>query len=196
MQWLLCAFLMFVQAPAQTNSSDDFLMGRSDSPVKIELFSDFQCPACRSFYTDTVAKLIAEYSAGGKVGLIFRDFPLEMHPIARVAARYAIASKTLGHEQWKKVIAYLYECQAEWTYDGKIEPVLSRILSPQEMDALRVAAKDPAIEKSIERNIALGNSKGITSTPTFFVTMGGKEQKVVNVLPLQTLKSFIEPNLK
>jgi protein-disulfide isomerase len=48
----------------------------------------------------------------------------------------------------------------------------------------------------IDRNIALGNSKAVMVTPTFFVTMGGKEQKVANGLPLQTLKSFIDPSLK
>jgi protein-disulfide isomerase len=114
----------------------------------------------------------------------------------RVAARYALAARSLGHDQWLKVIEYLYTCQAEWSYDGKFEPVLSRILSAREMEKLREELKNPAIEQTIERTVALGNSKSVNSTPTYFVTMGGKEQRVANPLPLPVLKEFIEPYLK
>ncbi len=196
MRWIALAMLLFAQAPEKAAPADDYLMGRPDSPVKIELFSDFQCPACRAFYLDTVTHLIADYSAGNKVAFIFRDFPLVMHPVARNAARYALAAKTIGHEQWLKSIEYLYECQAEWSYDGKIEAVLARVLSASELDKLRKEVADPAIEKSIERTVALGNSRSVNSTPTFFVTMGGKEQKVTNTLAYPVLKSFIDPYLK
>ncbi len=199
MQWLILALLIMGQAPdkgAQTNLADDVLMGGPDSPVKIELFSDFQCPACRTFYLDTVTRLLSEYSGAKRVCIVFRDFPLEMHPVGRVAARYSVAAKSLGHDQWLKVIEYLYTCQAEWSYNGKIEPVLSRILSAQEMVKLREELKSPSIEQAIDRSVSLGNSRGVTSTPTFFATMGGKEQKVASPMQFEVLKAFIDPYLK
>jgi protein-disulfide isomerase len=199
MRWLLLALFIVVQAPektAQTNPADDFLMGGSDSPVKMELFSDFQCPSCRTFYLDTVTRLLSEYAAGKKVCFVFRDFPLSGHTIARVAARYALASKSLGRDRWLKVIEYLYTCQAEWSYDGKFEPVLARILSARDMEKLKEELKNPAIEQTIDRTVTLGNSKNVTSTPTYFVTMGGKEQRVQNGLSFPVLKEFIEPYLK
>ncbi len=199
MRWLMLALLVLGQVPnktAQMNSADDFLMGGPDSPVRMELFSDFQCPSCRAFYLDTVTRLLSEYSGGKKVSFVFRDFPLAMHPIAREAARYALASRVLGHDKWLKVIEYLYTCQAEWSYDGKIEAVLSRILSAQEIAKLKEEAKNPAIEQTIERTVALGNGRNVNSTPTLFVTMGGKEQRVVNVLPFDVLKGSIDPYLK
>lgn len=199
MQWILLAILILGQGTekaAQPGVADDLLMGGPDSPVKIELFSDFQCPSCRGFYLDTVTRLISEYSGGKKVCVIFRDFPLVQHPVAKEAARYALAAKSLGHDKWLKVIEYLYTCQTEWSYDGKFEPVLSRILSAQEMDKVKAEAKSPAIEQAIERSIALGNEKGVNSTPTFFVTMGGKEQRVTNALLLPVLKAFIDPYVK
>jgi protein-disulfide isomerase len=199
MRWLMLALFIVVQAPnrtAQTNPADDYLMGGPNSPVRIELFSDFQCPSCRTFYLDTVTRLISEYAAGKTVSFVFRDFPLSGHTVARVAARYALASKSLGHEQWLKAIEYLYTCQAEWSYDGKFEPVLARILSARDMEKLREELKNPAIEQTIDRTVALGNSKNVTSTPTYFVTMGGKEQRVANALSFPILKEFIEPYLK
>jgi protein-disulfide isomerase len=195
----MLALLIVGQVPektAQMNPADDNLMGGPDSPVRIELFSDFQCPACRTFYLDTVTRLISEYSAGKKVCFVFRDFPLLLHPVARVAARYALASKSLGHDQWLKVIEYLYTCQVEWSYDGKFEPILSRILSAREMEKIKEELKNPAIEQAIDRTVSLGNSKDIASTPTLFITIGGKEQRVTSGLPFPILKSYIDPYLK
>jgi len=36
----------------------------------------------------------------------------------------------------------------------------------------------------------------VNSTPTFFITMGGKEQQVTGGLPFPILKSSIDPYLK
>ncbi len=199
MRWLVLALLLAGQAPGkgtQMLPPDDLLMGGPDSPVKIELFSDFQCPSCRAFYLDTVTRLISEYSAGKKVCFIFRDFPLTAHPISRVAARYALAARVLGHDQWLKVIEYLYTCQMEWSYDGKIEPVLSRILSAQEMEKLKAEYKNPALEQAIDSSVSLGNNREVNSTPTIFVTAGGKEQRVTSALPFPVLKGYIDPYLK
>ena len=197
MHRIVLAFLLFAHAPQDgAKPADDYLMGRPESPVRIELFSDFQCPACRSFYLDTVTKLLEEYSAGNKVAFVFRDFPLPMHPLARNAAKYAIAARSIGHDQWLKVVDYLYECQAEWGYDGKIEAVLARILSDVDMEKLRKGVNGPAVEKAVEASVSLGNGRGVNQTPTFFVTMGGKEQRVTSTLAFPVLKSFIDPYLK
>ncbi len=199
MHWIMLALVIMGQAPAkgtQKDTADSYLMGRADSPVRIEIFSDLQCPMCRTFYLDTVTKLLEEYSAGNKVAVIFRDFPLQQHPAARIATRYALASKSLGREQWAKVLEYLYTCQAEWSYDGKIEPVLSRILDPGEMQTVKEKAGDPKIEESIDHEVALGNERKVDSTPTVFITMDGKEQRLVGGLVFPVLKEFIDRSLK
>ncbi len=102
MSWIVLTLLILGQASmgtSQTDSAPNYLMGKPDSPVKIDLFSDFQCPACRAFYLDTVTPLLAEYSAGNKVAVIFHDFPLSLHASSRTAARYSLATKCLGREQ-------------------------------------------------------------------------------------------------
>ncbi len=199
MQWIMLALLFFGQGSdqaTQAKPADDILMGSPNSPVRIELFSDFECPSCRAFYLDTVTRLLAEHANDGKVCIIFRDFPLPQHVSARAAARYALASRVLGHDTWLRVIEYLYTCQAEWSYDGKIESVLSRIIPAPEMAKLKEELKSPAIDKAIEYGLNLGNSREVRSTPTIFVTAGGKEQRVTQVLPFPVLKAYIDPYLK
>lgn len=199
MNWIILALLVVGQSPAgsvQANYADNYLMGKADSPVRIEIFSDFQCPSCRAFYLNTVTRLIAEYSAGNKVAIVLREFPLAMHPVSRPPARYAVASKCLGHDQWLKVIEHLYTCQAEWSYDGKIEPVLGRILSADEMQKINEKLKDPAIEQTIDHDVELGNNKKVASTPTVFVTLGGKEQTLVGGLSFPVFKEYIDRSLR
>ena len=64
------------------------------------------------------------------------------------------------------------------------------------MAKLKEALKSPAVEQSIERSVALGNSRKVEQTPTLFVTLGGKEQRVTNALPFPVLKGYIDPYLK
>ncbi len=196
---IMFALVIMGQAQPKTlqpGYTDSYLMGTTDSPFRIELFSDFQCPSCRTFYLYTVTSLMREYSAGNKVAIIFRDFPLPQHPVARAATRYALAAKSLGREQWIKVIEYLYNCQAEWSYDGRIEPVLSRILTPDDMQILKGKMDDPGIEQAIDHEIAVGKEKKVQSTPTVFVTTGGKEQSFVGGLSFPVFKEFIDRSLK
>ncbi len=196
---MVLALAFLGQAPgktAQVDYSYNYLMGKPDSPVQIEVFSDLQCPSCRTFYLYTVTNLLQEYAAGNKVAVIFRDFPLASHPVSRAATRNEIAAKALGHEKWLKVIEILYTYQAEWSYDGKLEPVLARVLTPEEIQALKAKVSDPAIEKIIESEVARGNQKKVDATPTVFVTMGGKEQRLVGGLTFPVLKQFIDRFLK
>lgn len=197
MNWIVLALLIVARSSAgATDAAENYLMGSATSPVKIDLFSDFECPACRTFFLDTVSPLLDKYSAGGKVAVIFHDFPLPVHASSRSAACYSLASKCLGREQYVKIIKYLYACQAEWAFDGNVERVMARILTPAEMAKVKEGLNASAVQQTIEREIALGKKRDVQSTPTFFVTMGGKEQRVIGGLSFPVLDAFIVPNLK
>lgn len=53
-------------------------------------FSDYECPYCYSFATETLVDVKSELIDKGKAKYVFRDFPLEdIHPKARPAANAA-----------------------------------------------------------------------------------------------------------
>ncbi len=60
--------------------------GPSSAKVTIVEFSDFECPYCDRFVTQTLPSLLKDY--GDKVQFVFRDYPLpaSMHPYAEKAA--------------------------------------------------------------------------------------------------------------
>ena len=71
-------------------------LGSKAAPIVMEVFSDYQCPACKTLYQDTLRPVIDNYVSAGKVYLIHRDMPLAAHKHAREAARYANAAARIG----------------------------------------------------------------------------------------------------
>lgn len=71
----------------EVSIDDDAVLGEKNAPVTIIEFSDYQCPFCRKFWTETLPSLKSEYIDTGKVKLVYRDAPLSsLHPMAQVSA--------------------------------------------------------------------------------------------------------------
>ncbi len=191
----LCVGLaVFAAVPAQTPqlTAEQVVGGKLDAPVRIEVFSDFQCPACRGFFLDSIQKVLENYCSQDKVCVIYHEFPLKNHNLARLAARYSKAAQRLGRKQWLTVMGALYTNQAEWTWDGSVDAVISRTLSPQDFAELKKRLEDPSIDTAIDQEVALGEKRQVTSTPTFFLSSGGKEERVVGGVPYVVLKGYID----
>lgn len=191
----LLAALATPAAGADQNC-ENCLGGGLDAPIKIEVFSDFQCPACRSLYMDTMKQVLKDYSSSDKVCVIYHEFPLAMHPHAREAARYALAARRLGRQQWLAVVDSLYADQPLWSQNGMVQVSVARVLSPTDFQALMKTLQDPSINQAIDRDIALGQERKVQSTPTMFVTSLGREQKVEQVLPYPVLKNYFDKIVK
>jgi len=68
---------------------EDDVKGDSDAPVTIVEFSDYECPFCGRYVSETYPQILKNYIETGKVKYIFRDFPLSFHPQAQKAAEAA-----------------------------------------------------------------------------------------------------------
>jgi protein-disulfide isomerase len=147
-------------------------LGSRSAPITIEIFSDFQCPACRNNFEATVRPLIDNYVVTGKVYLVHRDFPLPIHSHSRDAARWANAAAHLG--KFEKVEAVLYAKQDTWGQSGNIEGALNGVLTPSELKRARQLVESGQLDAAIDSDIALGNSKRVSQTPSLFVTHGGE----------------------
>lgn len=91
-----------IGAPSQVTASvdDDAVLGDKNAPVTIIEFSDYQCPFCRKFWTETFNQIKKEYIDTGKVKFIYRDFPLSsIHPAAELAAEAANCVREKGGDE-------------------------------------------------------------------------------------------------
>jgi protein-disulfide isomerase len=140
--------------------------GVENAPVTIEEFGDFQCPPCGrlSGPLDQI-----EHDFAGKVRLIFREFPLPVHPNALPAAHAAEAAG-LQKRFWE-MHDILYREQEIWSRPAVpvglfvgyaktigLDPEKFRRDMESETVKERVAADQKRAEKL-----------GVSVTPTVFV---------------------------
>src|SRR5258706_8164692 len=146
----LVAALAFLFAPAL-----DSRAGKSSAPVAdidphvaggsknaqiiMKVFSDYQCPACKTLFATTNRQVMDNYVSTGKVYLIHRDFPLPMHAHSQVAAQYSRAAAQIG--KFDVVEQALFENQEKWEQTGGVDGTVAAVLSPAEMTRVRALVK-------------------------------------------------------
>ncbi|MBI2451895.1 DsbA family protein [Candidatus Pacearchaeota archaeon] len=80
----------------QASEDDDAILGNKNAKVTIIEFSDYQCPFCERFWSQTLPQIKSQYIDTGKVKFVYRDFPLEsIHPMALSAA---MAAECVGEQ--------------------------------------------------------------------------------------------------
>jgi protein-disulfide isomerase len=67
----------------------ELALGRSDAPLTMVEFTDYQCPYCRRFQAEVWPRLKHDYIDTGKLRYLARDLPLEFHSSAAPAAEAA-----------------------------------------------------------------------------------------------------------
>src|SRR3989338_8538820 len=70
-------------ARVEVSEDNDPVKGDKSAPVTIIEFSDFQCPYCGRFFSETLPSIEQKYIQSGKVKMVYRDFPLSFHPEAQ-----------------------------------------------------------------------------------------------------------------
>jgi protein-disulfide isomerase len=185
-------------ASAQTTEikPEQCLGGSADAPILIEVFSDFECAHCREFYLNTIPLVLKEYCSLNKVCVVYHEFPLPSNMYSRRAAQYSKAAQKLGREQWRNVMVALYENQEKWSQSGSVDDVVSNALAPDDYSQLKKLLKDSSIDAAIKNEIAIGEKKKVTATPTLFVYAIGREQKVVGSIAYPILKNFFDSIVK
>lgn len=164
--------------------------GSKTAPLVLEVFSDFQCPACKTLYTTTNRQLIDNYVSNGKVFLIHRDFPLPMHAHSRVAAQYARAAAQLGKVE--PVEQALFQNQEKWEQSGDVDGTIAAVLSPAEMTKVRALVKGGTLDAAIDKDFALGQSYRVNQTPTTVFHSGGQTYPYAGVMSYDILKQFLD----
>lgn len=195
---ILGLIFMVLPGPAQSSGeiSGHWLGGPMDAPVRMEVFSDFQCTHCRSFYLGTIRPILRDYASKSKVCVIYHEFPLRSNPYSLKAAQYSEAAYRLGRQKLLQVMDSMYSEQDTWSQDGNLEQIVAEALSSEDMEKLNKILQDPSINQSISEGVELGNQREVRSTPTTFFYYIGKEQKVEGAVTYTILKQFIDQIVK
>jgi protein-disulfide isomerase len=193
---VLCAMAWSGSVKSADSPSGQILGGSLNSPIKIEVFSDFQCPGCRELFLGTIRPVLKEYSSKDKVCVIYYEYPLPSHKYARSAALYVTAASRMGQQKVLSIMETLYIDQTQWSQDGNIEASISKALPPADFKKLKTIMKDASINDEVEKDRLLGVMKKVDSTPTMFISYTGKQQKVDKLITYPVMKQFIDSIVK
>ena len=178
-------------AAIKISADDDPIMGNSDAPITIIEFSDFQCPFCARFHTQTLPQLFEEYVDQGKVKLVFRDFPIQsIHPNALPAS---VAAECANEQsKFREMHDTLFEKQNEWNKLATADAIslFSSYASDMQLDQ---SMFDSCLTSGkyideIKNDLDDGRKYGVSGTPGFFV--GNDEIGYVELKGAQPFESF------
>jgi len=170
---LAAALLVSAAATDAIHGND---MGNPKAPIKIEVFSDFQCPACKRFHDEELPLIVKDYVRPGKAYLVYRYFPLPQHIYGRQAAELVCACAQLG--KFESAADALFAKQSDWSLDGKLDQTVASVLTPAEQKKVAKLVKDPNVQKPIDHDLAEGRALPVTQTPTVLVTRKSKQLKL------------------
>lgn len=135
--------------------------GPSEARVVIVEWADFECPACEAA-SATLNELLKKYP--NDLRLVFKHFPLGMHPNAEKAARAAVAA----HKQGKfwEMHGALFDHQSALSMDN-VEKLAREI----GLDIKRFANdRDSEVTADlVTQDRKQGEDLGIKSTPALFI---------------------------
>lgn len=170
------------------------LLGNENAKVTIVEFSDFQCPFCRKFYTETLPQVKESYIDTGKVKLAYRHFPLSFHPMSMPSALASECASEQGkfweyHDKLFEEQEKLGQGTVQYTIDDIKQWAADIGLNTAQFNECLDSEKyKDKIEKDLQEAIAAG----VNSTPTFSVNGG-----IINgALPFSSFKAVLDNLLK
>lgn len=148
----------------EVSADDDPTLGKKDAPVAIIAFSDAQCPYCARFHQETLPFIIKDYIETGKAKFVLRDFPLEFHQHAALAAQAAECADKEG--KFWEYTEKLLNNQQQFSMDNFI--LWSKELGLNE-DKFTECLSSGEMKREVEKDLADGKRYGVSGTPAFFV---------------------------
>ena len=170
----------------KVSADDDAFKGDKNAPVTIIEFSDYECPFCTRFYTQTLAQIQKEYIDTGKVKFVYRDFPLGFHQNAQKAAE---AAECAGEQD-------RYFDMHDKLFENGVAGGVASFKKFAGQIGLNQGDFDNCLDSGkmaseVKKDFQDGQSYGVSGTPAFFVN--GK--LISGAQPFSAFKQMIDAEL-
>lgn len=162
------------------------VLGEEGAKVTIVEFSDFQCPYCAGYATETFPQIEKEYIDTGKVRYIFHNFPLTFHQYAQKAAE---ASECAGEQdKFWEMHDKIFANQEKITIADLKQYATALGLDSTDFNSCLDSNK---FKDKVQADLELGESVGVSGTPAFFIN----GRLVAGALPFESFQQVIEEEL-
>lgn len=151
---------------------DGEVAGAADAPVVLELYSDFQCPACRQFVTQQLPRLISEFVQPGTLRIEARDIDILGTGTPSESLQLAAgASCAAAQNRYWQFHDYAFWNQGRENMGDHNAAFIARVADAAGVDRTAwdtcVAGSEARAAVTATTSAALG--LGINQTPTLFV---------------------------
>ncbi len=158
--------------------------GPGNARITLVEFSDFECPYC-SHAAGEVETLMKAFPKD--IRLVYKQFPLSMHPHARMAAEAALAANEQG-KFWEMHDALF----ANFRHLSKERVAALAKEIGVNMDRFTADMNSGKFEAVIDRDFKDGEGAGVDGTPAFFIN--GKHYN--GPMELTAVRPLIQSELK
>lgn len=167
------------------------ILGDPGAPVTIVEFSDYECPFCGRFFSESLNRVKSEYIASGKVKFVYKDFPLtSIHPQAQKAAESArCVREQLGDNGYWAMHDTIFENQQLLGVQSFKQWARQLGADGTQFDNCLDSDKYASL---VQGDAAEGTALGVNGTPTFFVN----DVMVVGAVPFEQIAGVIEGELE
>ncbi len=148
-------------------SENDWFQGGKDAKVVIVEYSDFQCPACKAYFSVMTG---LEQQFGDQIKIVYRHFPLtQIHANAQLAAQAAEAAGLQG--QFFAMHDVLFTNQSSWSAENNPEPTFTAYAEALGLDVARFTSdlRSATVRDAVRDDLTSGMRSRVDSTPTFFL---------------------------
>lgn len=169
-------------------------MGDPEAPVRIEEFSDFQCPFCKRFYDETEGQIVDAYVATGKVYFVYTPFGPGGSWIGPESLDASKAAYCAGDQD--KFWEYHDILFANHTGENVGDYTEKRLMAFAEslnLDAevFRTCFRSNKYDDELKQGLADGKRAGMSSTPAFSIN----GTPVIGAQPFSVFQTEIEAAL-
>ena len=177
-------------------TNGDPILGKSDAPLTIVVFSDYECPYCKRFHDEVLPKLKKEYIDQGIVRLVHKDLPLPFHMNADLSARVARCSA--DNQKYWMIYSALFKGQDCLSCLGPKK--IAQNFSTGTESMLDECIRSKKTSLAISSNISEAQLNNIRGTPTFVIGKTQKERQdgkvIEGAIPWPDLKKEVESALR
>lgn len=179
-----------VVSPGTLVRSSSNMTGNQNAKVTLVEFGDYQCPFCAKL-NPIITQLLDNYKGNSDFNFVFRNFPLQQHQFAQMAAESAEAAGAQG--KFWEMQDKIYKNQNEWAGSAQPLDLFASFAQSLGLDVNRFKqeVQNNQYKNKINEDTVDGNTLGVNSTPTLY--LNGKK---TNSMDYVSLKNEIDNALK
>ena len=148
-------------------------LGDPNAPVLVEVWEDFQCPACKGYSEQIEPAVVKDFVVTGKARYVFRQYPFLDSNAATKESHQAANASLCANEQgrfwdYHDIVFANWNGENTGNYNDKRLTAFAQTIGLN-MDNFNACFKANKYKDQIDKDKVDGENAGVSGTPSVFV---------------------------